>query len=240
LIPEYKALGFDGVFADEGHFPWGTCAVAGPAHLHGTSAVGILTANTRGVLRLHKLLHDGLGPMSVIDVEGSGDVAGRWADLNFAYPDPAVAFTLPFKRYAWFLDTQTPEPTLAEHVNLSLAHGYALLVNLQVGTKFPEPAPLRHYVAVRQKLEREHAPGYPEGFRDTVGLRWKDPNLQACAFRDPIVGITVIYYATGPVDTDIEIDGAALDLPGLGTERRHVRLDKDQLDFWILHARGKK
>ena len=88
------------VFMDEGHFPWGTCSASGAAHLHGPSALGILSGNTRGMLHLHHLFHQGLGPQSLIMTEGSGDICGRWADLHFAYRrDPSVAFTLPARRY---------------------------------------------------------------------------------------------------------------------------------------------
>ena len=234
LIPAYARLGFDGVYADEGHFPWGTCSVIAPGHRHGATAEGILTANTRGVMRLHKMLHEGLGAQSVIMVEGTGMVAGRWVDANHAYPDPAVAFTFPLKRYLWFLDPMTPDPELAKLVNLSLAHGYAIMVNLGQGKAIANPEPLRRYVAMRKRLEQESAPGYPNGFRDTVGLKWEDPALEARAFRGPAAGITVVYYATAPVDTELEVDGAALGFPGLGTKRRRVKLDKDGIDFWIL------
>lgn len=238
LIPAFAAPGFDAVFADEGHFPWGTCAVNGPGHLHGPTAVGITTANTRGILRLHKLLHQGLGKDGIIHVEGSGDVAGRWADMNHAYPDPAVAYTLPFKHFSWFLDALNPGPNYSEQANLAIAHGYSLLVNLDSNKRIPDPAPLRRYVALRRRLEAERAPGYPYGFRDNVGVQSKDPTLVARAFRDPQQGITVVYYATAAVDAEVEVDGALLGFPGLGKQRKRVRLAKDEADFWILKPKS--
>lgn len=245
LIPGYVALGFDGVFADEGHFPWGTCAANGPAHLHGHSAVGILRGNTVGILHLHELLHKGFGPNSVIDVEGAGDVAGRWADLNFAYPDPALAYTLPFKRYAWSVDALKPEAQLSEHVNLALSHGYALLVNLAgfdpgVIHKIADVAPLKRYIEVRNRLESASAPGYPWGFRDDVGLHWSGTGFFANSFTDPKAGITVVYYATAPVQTTLELDGASLGHPELGTQRKQISLAKDGVDFWIVKAPPKR
>lgn len=234
LIPAYASLGFDGVYADEGHFPWGTCSFNGPDHLHGPTAVGILTANTRGSLRLFKMLHERLGPQSVIMVEGSGDVSGRWADADHAYPDPAVAYTLPFKRYMWYVDVLTPDPKISEQVNIAVAHGYALMPNLENGKKISDFTPFRRYVATRKRIEAASAPGYPQGFRDTVGLKWTNRALEARAFRDPVAGITVVYYATAPVDTELELDGAALGYPKIGTQRQRVKLDKDGVDFWIV------
>jgi hypothetical protein len=113
-------------------------------------------------------------------------ISGRWADLNHAYPDPAVAFTLPFKRYVWGLDTVTPDPKLTEHVHEALAHGYAIVCS---GKAPADPAPLRHYVTFRRRLERAHVPGYPDGYRDTLGLRWNSAALSACTFRDSKMGM---------------------------------------------------
>lgn len=235
LIPAYKAHGLDGVFADEGHFPWGNCTVAGPTHLHGTSAVGILTSNTRGILRLHKLLHEGLGPGSVIDVEGAGDVSGRWADASHAYPHPALAYTLPFKRFFLFVDVQQPEPAVLRKVNEALAHGYVLMFNLRHDQLLRNIGPLRRYVELRRKLEESHAPGYPQGFRDTVGLETSSPELVAKAFADP-GGVTLVYYATAPVSGEITVDGAALGHPKPGRRKYRVKLGADELGFQILRA----
>ena len=255
LIPAYKAHGLDGVYADEGHFPWGTCHVASPIHLHGTSAVGILTANTRGITRLHKLIREGMGPGSVIMVEGAGCVAGRWVDASHAYPDPAVAYTLPFKRYFWYGDAQTPDPALPEKVNIALAHGYVFMFNLQqekldsgrldgvsgdplaaTQGSIKDFAPLRRYVLRRREIEAADPPGYPQGFRDTVGVQISEPALIAKTFSDRD-GITVVYYATAPVSAEITVDASALGHPALGSEKRRLELEKDELGFLVLHNR---
>lgn len=235
LIPAYRAHGFDGVYADEGFFPWGMCAVVGPSHLHGTSAISILTANTRGSIRLHKLFHAGLGPGSVIMTEGAGDVSGRWVDMNHAYPDPAVAYTLPFKRYIWGLDALPPEPKLAENINISLAHGYAIMLNVSARPVGDLPE-VRRYVETRRKMEASHAPGYPEGFRDTVGVRTTDPALIAKTFVS-VSGITLIYYATAPVRGEVTVDAAALGHPKLGARKFPVTLAKDGIGFQLLEER---
>jgi hypothetical protein len=76
-------------------------------------------------------------------VEGASDVGGRWVEANHAYPDPAVAFTLPFKRFLWNLNVQTPEPTLNQHVNLCLAHGYVIMFNCHQGRPVADFRPLQ-------------------------------------------------------------------------------------------------
>lgn len=238
LIPTFKAHGVDGVYADEGHFPWGTCAATGPAHLHGPSAVGILTANTRGAVRLHKLIHEGLGPESIVMVEGAGDIAGRWADLNHAYPDPSVAYTLPFKRSVWYIGMTEEEPSITQSVNTALAHGYILGFHMftfrfQEGKTGRDPQAVRRYVQTRKELDKAKAPGYPQGFRDTVGLHTTDPALVAKAFTDES-GITVVYYATEPLSGEVIIEGAPLGHPSLGERRQPVILDKGELGFAIF------
>lgn len=228
LIPAYRAHGFQGVFADEGHFPWGTCSVAGKAHTHGTSAVGILTANTRGILGLHRLLHDGLGPGSSIMVEGSGDVAGRWADENQAYPDPAVAYTLPFRRYFWGVDATTPQADLDTIVNLCLAHGYALEFSLHRGQPLRGAPTIRRYIRWCQRLRRQ--PGYPQHFRDSVGVTGGADGLVVKAFSGP-AGITVVYYATEAVQAQLEIDGTRLNHPHLGRQPLRIHLGQGEIGF---------
>lgn len=236
LILRYREYGFNAVFADEGHFPWGTCAHYGPAHLHGTSAVDILSANTRGIVALHKLIREGLGPGSMIHVEGSGDVAGRWVEASMAYPDPAVAYTLPFRRYFNFLDAQTPDPDFWEKVNGALAHGYVAMVNVQHDQPVADFAPLQHYVQTRRQLEDSAAPGYPFGFRHDRGVNTTDAALVARSFASER-GITVAYYATAPVSARIDVDGGELSHPSLGKQSRSVSLKKDEFGFWILPVR---
>lgn len=236
LIPAYKAHGLDGVYADEGHFPWGMCAVPRAEHLHGTSAVGILTANTRGILLLHKLLHEGMGPDSVIMVEGAGEIGGRWVDANHAYPDPAVAYTLPFKRYYWGLDVQTPELHLLEHVNIALAYGYVIMFNLRHDKPVVDFGPLRHYVEMRKQLDAARAPGYPQGFKDTIGVKTSSPSVAAKVFVGT-EGITVLHYSTASVESaKVSVDGSALGHPHIGIKEYMVVLDTNGIGFQIFRG----
>ncbi len=244
LIPAYRDHGLDMVFMDEGHFPWGTCTASGAAHLHGPSAVGILAANTRGVLRLHQLFHQGLGPQSLIMTEGSGDVTGRWADLHFAYrSDPSIAYTLPARRYGRVLQAlhagNAPQertaalPQLRSEINTMLAAGQFASVVLQHDQPLQGLAELRRFGEIRQRLRVANAPGYPQGFRHTVGLTVTDPNLLATAFADA-AGITVVYYAEADVGAEIQLDAAQLGQAKIGRQTRPVELQQGMLDFWVV------
>ena len=244
LIPAYRDHGLDMVFMDEGHFPWGACAGRGPAHLHGPSAVGILTANTRGMLRLHALFHEGLGEESLIMTEGSGDVVGRWADLHFAYPwDCAIAYTLPGRRYGRVLtviqphepgqEPAEPQPSLRAEINAILARGEFAVVGLRQDQPLEDHAEFRRFVEIRNQLRAANAPGYPQGFRHTVGVTVSDPALVAMAFAGD-EGITVVYYADAEVDGEIQVHGARLGHAELGELARRVALATGELDFWII------
>lgn len=245
LIPAYRDHGLDMAFMDEGHFPWGTCAAGGAAHLHGPSAVGILSANTRGVLRLHQLFHQGLGPQSLIMTEGSGDITGRWADLHFAYrSDPSIAYTLPERRYGRVLQAlhagnspQVRSEALAglrSEINAMLAAGEFAIVVLQHDQPLEGLAELRRYREIRQRLRAANAPGYPQGFRHTVGLTISDPGLVATAFVGE-GGITVVYYSETDVCAEIQLDAKQLGQAGPGRQTRSVELRQGMLDFWVVH-----
>ena len=246
LIPAYLDHGMDMVFMDEGHFPWGTCAAGGSAHLHGPSAVGILTGNARGMLRLHHLFHAGLGPQSLIMTEGSGDVIGRWADLHFAYPrDPSIAYTLPARRYGRTLtalhagnapEVRTEALTgLRAEINALLAAGEFAIAVLQQDQPLEALAELRRYCEIRQRLRQVTAPGYPQGFRHTVGLTVSDPALVATAFVDE-GGITVVYYGETDVYGEINLDAGQLGHAGLGRQTRPVELQGGMLDCWVVRG----
>ena len=243
LIPAYREHGLNMVFMDEGHFPWGTCAAGGPAHLHGPSAVGILTGNTRGMLQLHRLFHEGLGSESLIMTEGSGDVTGRWADLHFAYPwDPAIAYTLPARRYGRVLAAlhagNPPQvraealPGLRSEINALIAAGEFAIVGLQQDQPLEGLEELRRYCQIRQRLRTALAPGYPHGFRHTLGLEVSDPRLVATAFADAD-GITVVYHATEEVSTELRLNPEALGLPHCAPQILPLALDEGGLDFWL-------
>ena len=244
LIPAYRGHGLDMVFMDEGHFPWGTCSASGAAHLHGPSALGILAGNTRGILHLHRLFHQGLGAQSLIMTEGSGDICGRWTDLHFAYRrDPSVAFTLPARKYGRVLqalhagnDLQVRSEAQAElrsEINAMLAAGEFAIVVLQHDRPLDGLAELQRYCRIRQHLREAKAPGYPQGFRHTMGLSVSDPNLVATSFVDEC-GITVVYYARADLSGEIQLEGGQLGHLVTGRPTLRVDLQKGMLEYWIL------
>ena len=244
LIPDYRRHGLDMVFMDEGHFPWGTCAAHGAAHLHGPSSVGILTSNTRGVVHLHRLFREGLGPDGILMIEGSGDVTGRWVDLHFAYRnDPSITYTLPARRYGRVITAlhagntaavrAAALPGLRRELNAVLAGGEFAIVGLQHDVQLEGMEELHRYCQIRQRLRDDSAPGYPQGYRHTKGLEVGDDAIEAAAFVGT-TGVTVLFYATSDVRSEIRVDGEAVGHPGIGRQPRLVDMIEGELDFWVL------
>ena len=93
---------------------------------------------------------------------------------------------------------------------------------------------ISQYIKIRKELRDQAAPGYPQGFKDTVGLSVDDDNLVARVYAGQD-GLTVVYYASQDVDTTIEVEMGLLGLPSR-TESVSVRLKKDQADYRIIQA----
>ena len=94
-------------------------------------------------------------------------------------------------------------------------------------------AELQRYCQIRQRLREAKAPGYPQGFRHTVGLTVSDPNLVATSFVDEY-GITVVYYAKTDLSGEIQLDGEQLGYAVSGRPTLQVDLQKGMLEYWVL------
>jgi len=82
-------------------------------------------------------------------------------------------------------------------------------------------------------LREAKAPGYPQGFRHTLGLTVSDPNLVATSFVDEY-GITVVYYARTDLSGEIQLDGDQLGHVVSGRPTLQVDLQKGMLEYWVL------
>lgn len=91
------------------------------------------------------------------------------------------------------------------------------------------------YLMTRRSLRAEKAPGFPYGFRDTVGLQVTDPRLVARAYRDAR-GVTVIYYGTDAVTATLTVNKEELGFAGLGVESFRVSLGKHEAGYKIMLA----
>lgn len=237
IAPQFREAGDNSVYFDMGPVVWGICQRAGAAHLHGTNTVGILTGSVQGGVRLSQEVRKALGPEGSTMMEASGDITGRWVDIWTAFAEPTLRYTWPDKIYLGAACT-------VQGLNDALIYGLVPQVNFaapnEITAALESPAgnektlaPLRRFLAIREKLVG--APGYPDGFRDDVGLTVSDPNVAAKAFRKPGKGITVVYYAKAPVRASITVDGGLLDNAWVGPLRRQeVALEKDEPGFFVI------
>lgn len=227
LLPAYRNVGASGIYFDEGQVINEICGKKEPAaHRHGTDPPGVLGGPGRGLMALQRLAREVLGPSFVVLAEGANDVTGRWLDA-WQYTEPASRYTHP---------EVIVGAVITDSRSLRQVHG--ALVNGAMLELAPGVAPtslLARALAVREQLLESHAPGFPGGFRDTVGVR-PPAGLVARAFREPGRGVTVVYYATTPVDGELQVDGRALDNEALGVQRKHMKLGAGTAGFWVPTA----
>ena len=89
----------------------------------------------------------------------------------------------------------------------------------------------QQYRRVRAELRSAAAPGFPYGFRDTLGLEVDSPEVSARSYRDER-GITVIYYARDDVCARVEVIPELLGHPGNPPEMIDVSLKAGQAAWW--------
>ncbi len=243
-IPGYEDLGASGPFLDQGPTQYLVCTKAG--HRHRTDAVDVLGAHVRGVLNLVKEWRAGSKKRKpYFWTEAGSDVQTRTVDI-WSCPHTAqyarggiskheiVRYTFP---YRLCVDDPASSPT---DLNDSLVNGFIAggwmeeAQRLEKALKDEAMAfTLRQYVKIRRALREEKAPGYPYGFRDTIGLQVGDPRLIARAYRDAR-GITVVYYSNDAVSGVVRVDKAVLGFPGRGAESFRVSLKKNEAGYKIL------
>lgn len=239
ITPQYKELGDNALYFDMGPELWEVCEGSGPTHLHGTGAVGVLT-ESRGEIRISKIIREGLGPDAATMMEGSQDVSGSWVDIWTAFNEPTLEYTFPDKLY-W------GATAFRQGLNDSLVYASVPLINFAtpdaVTKALDSPAgdpqvlaSLRRYLKLREELAG--APGHPDGYRDEVGLSFSriqhTSNLVAKVYRRAGQGMTVVFYAKAPLQAELTVDGRALDNPNLGIQHKDFRLEKDEAGFWII------
>jgi hypothetical protein len=204
IYPRYAAMGVTGLYMDEGFGHQFICS--NPSHSHGDSALSVLTAQSRGATRLYKAFREVVGPKAFLSCETAGDVQARFIDLWHLNPNEVLRYTHPDRLMMANIDPRRP----GESVARAFLFGCPVLVmpSPKAGTNVLEGElleSLRRFVALRRELREQKAPGYPNGFRDTVGLTIKGGELRAKMFAGP-GGATVAYYAEKPFAGEVIVD----------------------------------
>jgi hypothetical protein len=93
----------------------------------------------------------------------------------------------------------------------------------------------RSFVAIRREMRKKGAPGYPQGFRDSLGLDISGGNLQAKLFTDGMA-VTVVYYAPEEFNGNVVVRGEAVGVPVLRRAVRPLHLKSKQMGYLVIHA----
>ncbi|MEW5977343.1 MAG: hypothetical protein AB1898_16250 [Acidobacteriota bacterium] len=213
IFPKFVQMGVLSLYWDEGFGHQMICTR--PEHIHGSSSLGVLTAQIRGARRLYQSWRNLAGPDAFLLCEGGSDVQARHVELwGFPTPVETQRFTHPDKLIIAEIDHRDVRTSIAR----ALVYGCPVMVREFMGgesiLKGEALEALRDYVHIRREIRHKSAPGYPHGFRGTKDLSFPRDRLMACAYADS-TGCTVAYFAHQPWQGEI-----VLDMPG---GRRRVR-----------------
>lgn len=225
IIPEFVESGASGIEVDEGFGHHLTCRK--PNHLHGDGAESILTAQTRGALRIYRQCREAFGEQGYLECEGGSDVYARLVDIWEAGGKgqfEIVRFTHPDKLIVLFVSD--PE-------SVCLAFLYGMLVIHNIPTPDKIKGVLKQFIALRREIREKRSPGYPHGFRDDRGLIVVGSGVSAKVFSDHR-GITVAYYSKEAASAEISVDGRALGHPRMGVRKHAVKLTAGQMGYFTV------
>jgi hypothetical protein len=245
-IPGFKSMDVNGLLLDQGPVAHMVCA--NPDHIHGTDTVKMLSSFSRGTDMQIKAFREVFKDRGCfLWSECSGDVPTRnvdmWAGVTpGAAASAGIAQTMDIVRYAFpyrlcsysaFLEDWTVTDVNECLVKSYVAGGY---FGFELEKKWaPElDEAIAQYIRIRKELRDKAAPGYPQGFKGTVGLNVGDSDVVARAYVGN-GGLTIVYYARKDVSTVIDIDTKALGLH-LGNRGLSVSLKKDEAGYSIVEA----
>jgi hypothetical protein len=235
IYPRYVSMGVSGLYLDEGYKHEFICY--NPQHCHGSSALGVLTAQSRGANRIYRAWRQMAGPSSFLCCESGSDVEARNVDLWDWVPNEILRYTHPDKLGIFTLDKHKP----LESVGRALVFGCPLWVRPFVGANSEVIEgellqALRRFVKLRREMREHNAPGYPCRFRGTLGLKLNGGDLMAKVYADK-TGITTVYSAVKSFEGELIVDGPRLGHPELGMVRRSLKLARNEMGYVVVKGK---
>ncbi|HDZ22028.1 hypothetical protein LCGC14_0467660 [marine sediment metagenome] len=227
-IPGYASVDCDGVMLDQGPTQYLVCTRG--EHRHGNDGPAMLGSHTAATLEIVHAFRKGYPKKRpvLLWTECASDLPTRWCDIWSGWdgePETGrrameiVRYTFPYRpmSYTAFKEKWTVEDVMTCTVNSLLVGGY---YGFDAAVRWPRALdePIRQYVRIRQELRQQNAPGFPQGFKDTIGLTVSTPNLVAKVYANES-GATIIYYAK----KNIRNAKVALDLAALGLAKKNKR-----------------
>lgn len=199
IIPQFKALNADAVQFDQGSLIQTVCDMQG--HNHGLDAVSRLSSGTKAMNDMAKLVKSELGDDAWILSEATNDLTCRYIDVrqNHWYMHPPIwggeyeygaeQYTFPQYKYSHSNFVTDPYGNISTFFLESAVLGGMVLL-----TDSANDAKKIEYVRATNELRENNVPGYPFGYRDTVGITTSLPSIFARVYvKDNKV--TVVYCA---------------------------------------------
>lgn len=241
VLPDMRSMSIDGLLFDQAPLQQTVCDLSD--HEHGLSAEERLTSHAQALVWLSKKAR------TIIDPEGQGflvsegyhDVLARYIDAAQScwhhWPIYGSRFLPEVRQYSlpWVVNHYNPamEPDGKFEENTVLLAGIlggSVGLNDHWSTTYEIR---REFITLRNSLRTARAPGFPQGFRDTIGLKVSQPGLVAKVFVDGSRA-TVTYYAK----TDVRNATVTVDLDRLGvgggTRTFSVSLGANRAGFRVL------
>jgi hypothetical protein len=240
LVPALLTVGTGGIMLDQ--WPLLFCPCRRRGHGHRTDSLAAQRGQVLGKRAWIRALRDAFAaqrPDWFFFTESGSDHVGGLADIwtfnatsTFYHGGRPTAEIARFTHPQYVMTSNQPVPTqlinglplIAADVR---AEGDGAASNRALAAK-PE---VREYLRLRGELRSANPPGFPQGFRHTLGLAVASPDLHARAYRDAR-GITVLYYAEKDVQTQIHLDPGLLDHPEQQPEVIPVALAAGQSGHW--------
>lgn len=253
ILPGFNELEGTGIQIDQAAQQFAVCQTDG--HLHANGSTERLAANSKGLQSIVNVIRNhSRNPDVFIMSESAHDIQCRNMDIwqvrsGNSYASEIGRYGFP---YRILLNVDSCLYSAVEMLD-SFARGEIICGQLiTIAKRFSEIpsdtldnlAPhvkaggntlipiLRQAMDIRSELRAIHAPGFPFGFRDKIGLETSDSNCVGYVFRDES-GVTILCYAKDAVNGVLRYDGQSDDRPGLQKDIPIV-LKKHGIAYYVL------
>lgn len=244
LVPALLRVGACGIQIDQWPLLFGLCRRKG--HGHKTDTLAVLRGQVAGKNAWIRAFRDACRekqPNWFFFAEAGSDATCRLVDVWSFGNSSAYHGGRPMVELTRFTHPQFVISG-GRGVLDSLINGYLIYVGVGREGDFRDvektaaSPEFREYRRVRAELRAARAPGFPHGFRDTLGLTVGADAIQARAYTD-VTGITVVYHATQAVQSEIKVFPTALGHPDLAPVSVPVNLEAGQAFWWSCPTGGK-
>ena len=238
IIPDIRSTGADGLQFDQGPLQQTICDLRG--HRHELDAVSRLSSHSKAVVELSRVVKSTLAEDAFIVSEAFSDLNTRYIDIaqtcwhispiyggEFAYTVRQYTFPQFINQY----NSGILQPGGYFRNSMLLGGILGGIVCLSDGAPVEIP---REYVRFREEIRKAHAPGFPYGFKDNIGIETNHQSLIAKVFTDG-EKVTVTYLADNKdIKGKIMVDLNKLGFSESGIKEIDVDIKKNTAGFVIL------